>query len=141
MRSAEEIASPKAENARQREQIVALLERVQELEARLGKDSHNSNKPPASDPLGVSVHAAIGGGVARSQVGNWGIGARRCGWSRHPTRWSSIARPYARNVRRLWIRRRPSCSTSGGRYATCRRCGSWYGSIGRCMCAARGASR
>ena len=52
MTSAEEIASLKAENARQREQIVALLERVQELEARLGKDSHNSNKPPASDPLG-----------------------------------------------------------------------------------------
>jgi transposase len=48
----EEIASLKAENARQREQIAALLERVQELEARLAKDSHNSNKPPASDPLG-----------------------------------------------------------------------------------------
>jgi transposase len=51
----EEIASLKAENARQREQIAALVERVQELEARLAnasKDSHNSNKPPASDPLG-----------------------------------------------------------------------------------------
>jgi transposase len=48
----EEIASLKAENARQREQIAALLERVQELEARLAKDSHNSNKSPASDPLG-----------------------------------------------------------------------------------------
>jgi transposase len=48
----EEIASLQAENARQREQIAALLERVQELEARLAKDSHNSNKPPASDPLG-----------------------------------------------------------------------------------------
>src|SRR5690348_10749573 len=48
----ERIAELEAQNARQREQIAALLERVQELEARLAKDSHNSNKPPASDPLG-----------------------------------------------------------------------------------------
>ncbi len=51
----EEIASLQAENARQREQIAALLERVQELEARLAnasKDSHTSHKPPSSDPLG-----------------------------------------------------------------------------------------
>jgi transposase len=51
----EEIASLQAENARQREQIAALLERVQELETRLAnatKDSHNSHKPPTSDPLG-----------------------------------------------------------------------------------------
>jgi transposase len=44
-----------AENARQREQIGALLERVQELETRLSKatqDSHTSHKPPSSDPLG-----------------------------------------------------------------------------------------
>src|SRR5215831_5560675 len=55
MTAEEEIASLKAENARQREQIVALLERVQELEARLAhatKDSHTSHKPPSSDPLG-----------------------------------------------------------------------------------------
>ncbi len=48
-----------AENARQREQIAALMAqnaalaaRVQELEARLAKDSHNSGKPPSSDGLG-----------------------------------------------------------------------------------------
>jgi transposase len=48
-----------AENARQREQIAALVAqnaelaaRVQELEARLAKDSHNSGKPPSSDGLG-----------------------------------------------------------------------------------------
>jgi transposase len=55
MTPGEEIASLKAENARQREQIAALLERVQELETRLAnasKDSHNSSKPPSSDPLG-----------------------------------------------------------------------------------------
>lgn len=31
-------------------QIALLLERIQELEARLAKDSHNSSKPPSSDP-------------------------------------------------------------------------------------------
>jgi transposase len=45
------IAELQAENARQREQITLLLERVQELEARLATDSQNSNKPPASDGL------------------------------------------------------------------------------------------
>ena len=33
-------------------QNVALVERVRELEGRLAKDSHNSSKPPSSDPLG-----------------------------------------------------------------------------------------
>src|SRR5258706_12739825 len=47
----ERIAQLEAENARQREQIAALAARVQELEARLAKDSHNSSKPPASDGL------------------------------------------------------------------------------------------
>src|SRR5258706_12831014 len=47
----EEITALRAENARQREQIAALLERVQELEGRLAKDSHNSGKPPSSDGL------------------------------------------------------------------------------------------
>jgi transposase len=47
----EEIASLRAENAALREQVAALLGRVHELEARLAKDSHNSNKPPSSDGL------------------------------------------------------------------------------------------
>src|SRR5690242_10421193 len=34
-----------------REQVAILLGRVQELEARLAKDSHNSGKPPSSDGL------------------------------------------------------------------------------------------
>ncbi|MGZ3680471.1 MAG: IS66 family transposase [Ktedonobacterales bacterium] len=47
----EEIASLQAENAVLREQVTALLGRVHELEARLAKDSHNSNRPPSSDGL------------------------------------------------------------------------------------------
>jgi len=46
------IAQLEAVVAQQREQIAALLERVQELQARLAKDSHNSGKPPSSDGLG-----------------------------------------------------------------------------------------
>jgi transposase len=47
----EENAELKAENATLREQVRALLDRVEELEARLAKDSHNSSKPPSSDRL------------------------------------------------------------------------------------------
>ena len=48
----EHAAELEAENVALREQVRALLERVQELEARLAKDSHNSSKPPSSDGLG-----------------------------------------------------------------------------------------
>ena len=51
MTAEERIAHLEAENAQQREQIAALLVRVQELEGRLAKDSHNSSKPPSSDGL------------------------------------------------------------------------------------------
>ncbi len=47
----EEIALLRAENAALREQNAWLLERVQHLEARLAKDSHNRSKPPSSDGL------------------------------------------------------------------------------------------
>jgi transposase len=45
-----EVARLRAEVAEQATRIAQLLERIQELESRLAKDSHNSSKPPASDP-------------------------------------------------------------------------------------------
>lgn len=47
----ERLAELEIENASLRKQVLVLAERVQELEARLAKDSHNSNKPPSSDGL------------------------------------------------------------------------------------------
>ena len=43
------IAQLEAENAGLRTLITQLTERIAALEARLGKDSHNSSKPPSSD--------------------------------------------------------------------------------------------
>lgn len=45
-----ELERLREENAQLRTQVAILLERIQELEARLAKDSHNSSKPPSSDP-------------------------------------------------------------------------------------------
>ncbi len=47
----ERIAELVAENARLRADNATLRERVQVLEGRLAKDSHNSSKPPSSDGL------------------------------------------------------------------------------------------
>lgn len=44
-------AELQARYAQAQEQIALLLSRVQDLEARLAKDSHNSGKPPSSDGL------------------------------------------------------------------------------------------
>lgn len=52
MGTAERIAELEAENALLRAQVAELVARVQELEGRVAKDSHNSSKPPSSDGLG-----------------------------------------------------------------------------------------
>ena len=46
-----ENATLRTESASLRAQLQALAARVQEREGRLGKDSHNSSKPPSSDGL------------------------------------------------------------------------------------------
>jgi hypothetical protein len=46
------IAQLEVENAALQGQVQALLARVQELEARQARDSHNRGKPPSSDGLG-----------------------------------------------------------------------------------------
>jgi transposase len=51
MTSEEENVLLKAENAALREQVLMLTVQVQDLQARLAKDSHNSSKPPSSDGL------------------------------------------------------------------------------------------
>lgn len=47
----EENAHLKAENAALREQVASTLAEIQNLRARLAKDSHNSSKPPSLDRL------------------------------------------------------------------------------------------
>src|SRR5258708_26066427 len=45
------IAELEAENATLRERVELLAAQVEELQARLAEDSHNSGKPPSSDGL------------------------------------------------------------------------------------------
>src|SRR6266436_1512718 len=47
-----EVAALRAQNQELVAQVHELLVRNQQLQARLAKDSHNSSKPPSSDPLG-----------------------------------------------------------------------------------------
>jgi hypothetical protein len=45
-----ELEQLRAQGAEQAKLIEQLRQRIAELEARLAKDSHNSSKPPSSDP-------------------------------------------------------------------------------------------
>jgi transposase len=74
MRPEERIAHLEAENAALREQVQGLLERVQELEGRLAKDSHNSSKPPSSDGLARKTRSLRrkSGKKAGGQLGHHG---------------------------------------------------------------------
>jgi transposase len=47
-----ELARERAENAYLRQLLEEVLTRLAEVEGKLGKDSHNSSKPPSSDGLG-----------------------------------------------------------------------------------------
>jgi transposase len=81
MKPEEEMIALRAENGELRQQLEValaqnglLLERVQELEARLAKDSHNSSKPPASDGLGRKTKSLRrkSGKPSGGQLGHWG---------------------------------------------------------------------
>src|SRR5215469_1386623 len=103
------IAELEAENQHQREQIAALLVRVQELEARLAKDSHNSSKPPSNDGLKRKTKSlrAKSGKKPGGQLGHRGETLRLVAT---PTRWSSTVQSCVQPVRARWPRTRPSCS-------------------------------
>lgn len=89
MRPADRIAELEGITARQQQQIEALQElieqlqaRVQELEGQRAKDSHNSHKPPSSDGLRRRPRSQRrrSGKKAGGQLGHWGetlrLGAR-----------------------------------------------------------------
>jgi hypothetical protein len=73
------IAELEAENATLRQQVEQLAAQVQELHARLAKDSHNSGKPPSTMGGGANRRACARR-AARSPAGNWATAARRCIW-------------------------------------------------------------
>jgi len=68
------IAELEAENAALRERVELLAARVEELQARLAKDSHNSGKPPSSDGLARKTKSLRkrSGKKAGGQIGHQG---------------------------------------------------------------------
>lgn len=70
----EEIAALRAENATLRERVEALAAQVQDLQARLAKDSHTSSKPPSSDGLAKKTRSLRkrSGKKAGGQLGHRG---------------------------------------------------------------------
>ena len=126
------LAEVEAENAALRAQVEALLGRIEELEARLAKDSHNSSKPPSSDPLGRKRPRSQRRKSGKKPGGQLG---------HHGETLHLVATPDE------VVEHRPAvcvgCQTpldetasvvlsSGGRCASCPPCAWWYGSIERC---------
>ncbi len=109
-----------------REQVRALLARVQELEARAAKDSHNSGKPPSTDGLQRRTKSLRkpSGEKAGGQLGHRGetlhLVATPDAVVEHRPRSARRARRSSttKTVRWWW-------AASGGRCRRCRRCGCW----------------
>jgi hypothetical protein len=104
----DENALLKAANAALREQVTTLVLRVQELEARLAKESHNSGKPPSSDRLRREARKTKSlrkrsGKKPGGQLGH--IADRRCAWWRLPMWWWSIVRRPVPPAGRRWTTR------------------------------------
>src|SRR5690348_12117599 len=99
-----------------------LQARVQELEARLAKDSHNSGKPPASDGLARKTRSLRrrSGKKPGGQVGHRGKTLRLVAVC--PMWWSSTGRRCAWAAASRWRRMHPRCCGSAVRSTNCRRC-------------------
>ena len=83
-----EVERLRAQNAELLALVEQLRQRVAELEARLNKDSHNSNKPPSSDspfkkPPPRSQRQSA------SRAGSRATRAPRASWSKTPRSMSS----------------------------------------------------
>jgi hypothetical protein len=85
MRPENENVLLKAETAALREQVTVLAARVQELEARLAKDSHNSSKPPSSDGFVARNEKRLAAGYTASRPPT-GLRATRAGSNSPPAR-------------------------------------------------------
>ena len=146
----ERIASWKPRmRARLRAEIAALLAQIEELaaqlealQARLAKDSHNSNKPPSSDPLGRKrprSQRRKSGKKPGGQLGHRGETLHLVATpdevvEHRPAVCAECQTPLDETASVVLLR-----ATASARPA--RRCAWWCGSIGRCTCAARAVSR
>jgi transposase len=68
-----------------REQVALLAAQVQDLQARLAKDSHKSSKPPSSDGLARKTKS-LRRRSGKKPGGRLAVAARPCGWWPLPTR-------------------------------------------------------